>query len=149
MRAVFPVAVAVNLEDAAAMMALQPIDGFPLHEMQMAVPPLLATGIRAEPPLFPARNLLHRFAAAFATQANIRSLRLDCLRLCCIHPAAKRLHGVLGQADVLRDFLVALALSAKVFDLLLLLFCHAAVPLLLLKGQKVEFLADVFIKSPL
>ena len=115
----------------------------------MAVPPLLAAGIGAEPPFLPAGNLLHRLAAAFATQANIRSLRLDCLRLCCIHPAAKRLHGVLGQADALRDFLVALALFAKVFDLLLLLFCHAAVPLLLLKGQKAEFLADVFIKSPL
>ena len=96
MRAVFSAAVAVNLEDSAAMPAHQWIDGFPLHKMKMAVPPLLTTGIRTEPPLFPAGNLLHRLAAAFATQANIRSLRLDCLRLCCIHPAAKRLHGVLG-----------------------------------------------------
>ena len=96
MRAVFPAAVAVNLEGSAAMTAHQWIDGFSLHEMKMAVPPLLAAGVGAEPPFLPAGNLLHRLAAAFATQANIRSLRLDCLRLCCIHPAAKRLHGVLG-----------------------------------------------------
>ena len=123
-------------------MTRQPIDGFALHKMQMAVPPLLATDIGAEPPLFPARNLLHRLAAAFATQANIRSLRLDCLRLCCIHPAAKRLHGVFGQSDELRDFLVSLTLPTKIFYFCFLIVCHRFAPSLQQKGQNYRFLAD-------
>ena len=40
-------AVAVNLELPAAMPTLKVIDGFPLHEMEMAVPPLMAASIRA------------------------------------------------------------------------------------------------------
>ena len=124
------------------MMTLQPIDSLPLHEMKMTVPPFLPTGIRAEAPFLPAGNLCHRLAAAFATQANIRSLRLDCLRLCCIHPAAKRLHGVLGQSDELRDFLVSLALPTKIFYFCFLIVCHRFAPSLQQKGQKYRFLAD-------
>jgi hypothetical protein len=51
-RAVFPVTVAVNFELPAAMVTRQPIDGLPLHEMKMPVPPFLTTGIRAKAPLF-------------------------------------------------------------------------------------------------
>ncbi|EJU25271.1 hypothetical protein [Selenomonas sp. CM52] len=94
MRAVFPAAVAVNLEDSAAMMALQPIDGFPLHKMKMAVPPLLAAGVGAEPPFLPAGNLLYRLAAAFANRNRLygRSHFL----LLYEHPTAEGLHSVLG-----------------------------------------------------
>jgi len=40
-KAIFPAAVAVNLESSAAMTAHQWIDSLSLHEMQMTVPPLV------------------------------------------------------------------------------------------------------------
>ena len=129
------------------MMTLQPIDSLPLHEMKMTVPPLLPTGITAEPPLFSSGDLLHLLAAAFTSGVMLygHSHLLPRYR----RSAAKRLHGVFGQSDDLRDFLVSLALPTKIFYLLLLLFCHGVLPSLQLKGQKPRFSADVFIKSPL
>ena len=140
MRAVFPVAVAVNLKVPATMTALQSIDGFPLHEMKMTVPPFLPTGIGAEPPLFSSGDLLHLLATAFTSRFRLygRSHLLPRYR----RSAAKRLHGVFGQSDDLRNFLVSLALHAKVFYFCFLIVCHRSAPSLQQKGQKYRFLAD-------
>ena len=140
MRAVFPVAVAVNLEVPATMTALQSIDGFPLHEMKMTVPPFLTTGIRAEPPPFSSGNLLHLLTAAFTNR--FRLYRHSCLLPRYRRSAAKRLHSVFGQSDELRDFLVSLALPTKVFYFCFLIVCHRSAPSLQQKGQKYRFLAD-------
>ena len=140
MRAVFPVAVAVNLKVPATMTALQSIDGFPLHEMKMTVPPFLTTGIRAEPQPFSSGNLLHLLTAAFANR--FRLYRHSCLLPRYRRSAAKRLHGVFGQSDELRDFLVSLALPTKVFYFCFLIVCHRSAPSLQQKGQKYRFLAD-------
>ena len=133
-------AVAVNLEVPATMTALQSIDGFPLHEMKMTVPPFLTTGIRAEPPPFSSGNLLHLLTAAFTNR--FRLYRHSCLLPRYRRSAAKRLHSVFGQSDELRDFLVSLALHAKVFYFCFLIVCHRSAPSLQQKGQKYRFLAD-------
>lgn len=85
MAAVFSVAVAVNLELPAAMPTLEPIDGFPPYEMQMAVPPFPAADIGAEPLMLESSYLLDSFATAFA--AICITGRLIC-HLGYIHPAA-------------------------------------------------------------
>ena len=121
-------------------MTRQPIDRLPLHEMQMAVPLFLPTGIGAEPPLFSSGDLLHLFATAFTSQ--FRLYGHSCLLPRYRRSAAKRLHGVFGQSDDLRDFLVALALHAKVFYFCFLIVCHRSAPSLQQKGQKHRFLAD-------
>ena len=122
------------------MMTRQPIDSFSLHEMQMAVPPFLPTGITAEPPLFSSGDLLHLLATAFTSR--FRLYGHSCLLPRYRRSAAKRLHGVFGQSDELRDFLVALALHAKVFYFCFLFVCHRSAPSLQQKGQKHRFLAD-------
>lgn len=109
-------AVAVNLKLPAAMLALQAIDGFALHQMQMPVPPLLAADIGAEPLLFPTCELLDGLATALATaEIGLWLFRhhLDAV------PAAKVFYGVFRPAQCLSDFLVTLALGSEVFDGLL------------------------------
>ena len=140
MRAVFPSTVAINLKHSAAVVTRQHIDGFSLHEMQMTVPPFLPTGIETEPPLFSSRDLLHRLTAALTSRVRLyeRICLLPRYRL----SAAKRLHGVFGYADDLCDFLVALALHAKVFYFCFLIVCHRTAPSLQGKKQKHRFLAD-------
>ena len=122
------------------MMTLQPIDGFALHKMKMTVPPLLPTGITAEPPLFSSGDLLHLLATAFTSGVMLygQSHLLPRYR----RSAAKRLHGVFGQSDELRDFLVSLALHTKIFYFCFLIVCHRFAPSLQQKGQKYRFLAD-------
>ena len=140
MRAVFPSTVAINLKGSTAMMTRQPIDGFALHKMQMAVPPLLTASIRAEAPLFSSGDLLHLLAAAFTSGGMLygHSSLLPRYR----RSAAKRLHGVFGQSNDLRDFLVSLALPTKIFYFCFLIACHRSAPSLQQKGQKYRFLAD-------
>ena len=140
MRAVFPSTVAINLKGSTAMMTLQPIDSLSLHKMKMTVPPLLPTGIRAEAPLFSSGDLLHPLATAFTSRVRLygHSSLLPRYR----RPTAKRLHGVFGQSDDLRDFLVSLALHANVFYFCFLIVCHRSAPSLQQKGQKYRFLAD-------
>ena len=106
-------AVAVTRERPAAMPTLQPIDGFPLHEMKMAVPPLMAAGIRAEPLVLPSGSLREGLAATLANIA-LRD-RLVC-HLWCICPPTIGLDGVHGKSQCLCDFLVALTLGAEVLD---------------------------------
>ena len=122
------------------MMTRQPIDGFALHKMQMAVPPLLTASIRAEAPLFSSGDLLHLLAAAFTSGGMLygHSSLLPRYR----RSAAKRLHGVFGQSDELRDFLVSLTLPTKIFYFCFLIVCHRFAPSLQQKGQKYRFLAD-------
>ena len=139
MAAVFSVAVAVNLELPAAMPTLDVIDGFPLYEMEMAVPPLMAASIRAEPLVLPSGSLLDRLAAALTSLAFLDTLRL-CLRY--LHPAAEGLDGIRWQPQFLCDFLVALALGAKVLDCCFLFLSHGVLSLLMLKGQKPPILAE-------
>ena len=140
MRAVFPSTVAINLKGSTAMMTRQPIDGFALHKMQMAVPPLLTASIRAEAPLFSSGDLLHLLAAAFTSGGMLygHSSLLPRYR----RSAAKRLHGVFGQSDELRDFLVSLTLPTKIFYFCFLIVCHRFAPSLQQKGQKYRFLAN-------
>ena len=116
------------------------IDRPPLHEMQMAVPPFLPTGIGAEPPLFSSGDLLHLLATAFTSRVRLygHSSLLPRYR----RPTAKRLHGVFGQSNDLRDFLVSLALPTKIFYFCFLIACHRSAPSLQQKGQKYRFLAD-------
>ena len=121
------------------MMTRQPIDSLPLHEMKMTVPPFLPTGIRAEAPLFSSGDLLHLLAAAFTS--GVMLYGHSCLLPRYRRSAAKRLHGVFGQSDELRDFLVSLALHAKVFYFCFLIVCHRFAPSLQQKGQKYRFLA--------
>ena len=122
------------------MMTRQPIDSLPLHEMKMTVPPFLPTGITAEPPLFSSGDLLHLLATAFTSGVMLygHSHLLPRYR----RSAAKRLHGVFGQSDELRDFLVSLALPTKIFYFCFLIVCHRFAPSLQQKGQKYRFLAD-------
>ena len=122
------------------MMTRQPIDSLPLHEMKMTVPPFLPTGITAEPPLFSSGDLLHLLAAAFTSGVMLygHSHLLPRYR----RSAAKRLHGVFGQSDELRDFLVSLTLPTKIFYFCFLIVCHRFAPSLQQKGQKYRFLAD-------
>ena len=122
------------------MMTRQPIDSLPLHKMKMTVPPFLPTGITAEPPLFSSGDLLHLLAAAFTSGVMLygHSHLLPRYR----RSAAKRLHGVFGQSDELRDFLVSLALPTKIFYFCFLIVCHRFAPSLQQKGQKYRFLAD-------
>ena len=121
-------------------MTRQPIDSLPLHEMKMTVPPLLPTGITAEPPLFSSGDLLHLLAAAFTS--GVMLYGHSCLLPRYRRSAAKRLHGVFGQSDELRDFLVSLALPTKIFYFCFLIVCHRFAPSLQQKGQKYRFLAD-------
>ena len=86
-------------------MTRQPIDSLPLHEMKMTVPPFLPTGITAEPPLFSSGDLLHLLAAAFTS--GVMLYWHSCLLPRYRRSAAKRLHGVFGQSDELRDFIFA------------------------------------------
>ena len=122
------------------MMTRQPIDSLPLHKMKMTVPPFLPTGIGAEPPLFPAGDLLDLLAAAFTS--GVMLYGHSCLLPRYRRSAAKRLHGVFGQSDELRDFLVSLALPTKIFYFCFLIVCHRFAPSLQQKGQKYRFLAD-------
>ena len=140
MRAVFPSTVAINLKGSTAMMTRQPIDSLPLHKMKMTVPPFLPTGITAEPPLFSSGDLLHLLAAVLTSR--VRLYGHSCLLPRYRRPTAKRLHSVFGYADGLSDFLVALALHAKVFYFCFLIVCHRTAPSLQQKGQKYRFLAD-------
>ena len=122
------------------MMTLQPIDSLSLHKMKMTVPPFLPTGIETEPPLFSSGDLLHRLTAALTS--CVRLYERICLLPRYRRSAAKRLHGVFGQSDELRDFLVSLALPTKIFYFCFLIVCHRFAPSLQQKGQKYRFLAD-------
>ena len=65
MVAVFPVIVAVSGKGGTAGRAGVRIDGFPIDEIHVAVPPAVPAGVRAELFLFPALGLDDRFAAVW------------------------------------------------------------------------------------
>lgn len=62
----FPMAVAVDGECFPAGRAGKGVDRFPLHQLQMCVPPLVPAGITAEPFPLPPRILIDRPAALLA-----------------------------------------------------------------------------------
>ena len=61
-----PMAVAVDAELLAAVRAGECIDGPPLHQLQMGIPPLVPAGIRAKAFPFPSR-ILFNWPAALLT----------------------------------------------------------------------------------
>lgn len=63
-----PMAVAVDGEFLPTGRAGKGIDSFPLHQIQVAVPPLVPAGIAAEPFPLPARDLFDRSAALLTNE---------------------------------------------------------------------------------
>ena len=66
MTAVFPVVIAVGSKGGATSRAGVCIDGFPVDEVHVAVPPAVPASVRAELFLFSALGLDHRFTAVWA-----------------------------------------------------------------------------------
>lgn len=58
-----PMSVTVDAELLAAVRAGESINRFPLHQIQMGIPPLVPAGIRAEPFPLPSRILFNRSIA--------------------------------------------------------------------------------------
>lgn len=86
-----PVAVTVDAELLPAVRAGERINGFPPHQVKMAVPPLVPAGIRAEPLPFSSRILFDGLAAMLTDGR----LWLRCQAV----PPAKRFHGIDGNSQ--------------------------------------------------
>ena len=65
MRAELPMAVAVDSEFFPAGRTGESVDCFPLHQLQMGIPPLVPAGIRAEAFPLPSGILFNRLATLF------------------------------------------------------------------------------------
>ena len=103
------------------MPALQPINGLPLHKMQMAVPPLPPASIGTEPLVLPSGSLLDGLSAALAGTSiffshPIRFRRLD--------STAVRFDGIDRQFESAGDCLAPESLRTKFQYFRLLYFCH-------------------------
>ena len=68
MGAELPAAVPVDGKRFPAGRAGEGVDRFPLHQFQVAVPPLVPAGIAAEPFPLPARDLFDRSAALLTNE---------------------------------------------------------------------------------
>ncbi len=68
MGAKLPAAVPVDGKLFPAGRASEGVDRFPLHQIQVAVPPLVPAGIAAEPFPLPARDLFDRSAALLTNE---------------------------------------------------------------------------------
>jgi len=116
MGAEFPMAVAIDGELFAAVRAGEGIDCFPLHQLQMCVPPLIPAGIAAEPFPLPSRILFNRLSA----------LLTDCPR--CpgrqTVPPAERLHCIYGNLEPRRNPAIPRPIPAQGNDLLFLFVRH-------------------------
>ena len=87
-----PVAVSVDGKLFPAGRAGEGVDRFPLHQIQVAVPPLVPAGIAAEPLPLPAGDLFDGSAALLTNGL--------CLRCGQTVPPAERFHGVDGKAQL-------------------------------------------------
>lgn len=111
-----PMAVAVDSEFLPASRTDIGVDGLPLHQLQMCVPPLIPAGIAAEPFPLPSRILFNRLSALFT----------DCPRCTGSQavPSAERLHRIDGNLEPRRNPAIPRPIPAQGNDLLFLFVRH-------------------------
>ena len=116
MRAELPMTIAIDSECFSAGRASKSIDCLPLHQRQMCVPPLVPTGITAEPFPLPPRILINRLPTLLA--------------YCSIYPGyqtvppAERLHRSDGNLELHRYPAIPCPSSAQSNNLLFLFVRH-------------------------
>lgn len=116
MGAELSMAVAVDSEFLPASRTGIGVDCLPLHQLQMCVPPLVPTGITAEPFPLPPRILINRLPTLLA--------------YCSIYPAyqtvppAERLHRIDGNLELHRYPAIPCPSSAQSNNLLFLFVRH-------------------------
>ena len=116
MGAELPMAVAVDSEFLPASRTGIGVDCFPLHQLQMCIPPLVPAGIAAEPFPLPSRILFNRLS----------TLLTDCPRCTGSKtvPSAERLHRVDGNLEPRRNPAIPRPIPAQGNDLLFLFVRH-------------------------
>lgn len=92
------------------------VDHFPLHQIQVAVPPLVPAGIAAEPFPLPAGSLFNGSAALLTNGF--------CWRCSQTVPPAERFHGVDGKTQLAGYAAIPHPISAQSNDLSLLFVLH-------------------------
>lgn len=108
--------IAIDSECFSAGRASKSIDCLPLHQRQMCVPPLVPTGITAEPFPLPPRILINRLPTLLA--------------YCSIYPGyqtvppAERLHRIDGNLELHRYPAIPCPSSAQSNNLLFLFVRH-------------------------
>ena len=116
MRAELPMTIAIDSECFSAGRASKSIDCLPLHQRQMCVPPLVPTGITAEPFPLPPRILGNGLSALFAYCSG-------CFGYQTVSPA-ERLHRVDGNLELHRYPAIPCPIPAQGNDLLFLFVRH-------------------------
>jgi hypothetical protein len=111
-----PAPVPVDSKLFPAGRADEDVDRLPLHQFQVAVPPLIPAGIAAEPFPLPARSLFDG-AAALLTYGL-------CWRFSQTVPPAERFHGVDGKAQLAGYTPIPHPIPAQGNDLSLLFVLH-------------------------
>ncbi|MDE6590673.1 MAG: hypothetical protein K2K53_10100, partial [Oscillospiraceae bacterium] len=79
MATILPAAVAIDLKLTAATRAFVLVHSFPLHKIEVGIPPFVPAGIRAEPFRFMPENLVYLLAATLAKTCS-RFQWVNCLR---------------------------------------------------------------------
>lgn len=125
--------VSVGGESPAAGRADKVVDGFPLYQIQMVIPPAGTTGIRAEFLLLASGVLFHRLAALSADsvfyKAYRRSFLLDYICWRCFTRrkfAEMGFNGVDGDARLRCDTLIAKPLGVETFHDCFLFIGHCS-----------------------
>ena len=116
MGAELPTTVPIDGKLFPAVRAGKSVDCFSLHQIQVAVPPLVPAGIAAEPFPFPARGLFDESAALLTNGL--------CLRCGQTVPPAERFHGVDGKAQLAGYASIPRPLPAQGNDLSFLFVLH-------------------------
>lgn len=109
-------AVAVDGEFLPTGRAGKGIDSLTLHQVKVAVPPLVPAGIRAEPFPLPSRILGNRLSALFA-------YRPGCFGYQTV-PPAERLHRIDGNTQLIGYVAISRPVAAQSDNLLFLFVRH-------------------------
>ena len=118
--AVLSVAVPVALERLTAFRAGKGIKGFPVHLIEMGVPPPVAAGVRAELPFLPTGLLLELCSTLEAVRSGGRFSRVPRQAV----PAAEGFDGVDIDAELLSDLRIARPITAHPYDCTFLSWRH-------------------------
>ena len=116
MGAEFSMAVAIDGEFFSAGWTSKDVDGLPLHQIKVAVPPLVPAGIAAEPFPLPPRILSNGLSALLAYCPG-------CFGYQAV-PSAERLHRVDGNLEPRRNPAIPRPIPAQGNDLLFLFVRH-------------------------